>query len=332
MKYARKAIALMLAVIMMAACGVSAASAASGSEKEMIGALNVSPYGLTDVEFSSSMVLDKTEASGKTYTSVASAGRAMRKAMKNRVQNIVIDIKVKDNNILSDPNGAKLMRSVYNYAIKHTGKPDEGDFLAMNVGGSLQFTGRASVSGLCTGRIVYNADYYMSASQAKEFETKLRTTLKSLNLSGKSDYQKIKKVYDWECKNIAYDSKSKGNVKYSSYAALNKKYAVCQGYASLFYRMMLELGVDARVITGYSNTQNHAWNIVKLNGRYYNCDATWDAGTNGQYRYFLKNSVAFYDHVRESKYMTPAFIREYPMSVSNYGGSMLDPFGVLATA
>lgn len=41
------------------------------------------------------------------------------------------------------------------------------------------------------------------------------------------------------------------------------KTAVCQGYASLFYRLALDAGVDTRVISGEAGGP-HAWNIVKL--------------------------------------------------------------------
>ncbi|MFR8181399.1 MAG: transglutaminase domain-containing protein [Dorea sp.] len=59
--------------------------------------------------------------------------------------------------------------------------------------------------------------------------------------------------------------------KYTAYAALIDKTAVCQGYASLLYRMVLDAGVDARVISGDAGGP-HAWNIVRLNGKYYNLD------------------------------------------------------------
>ena len=38
--------------------------------------------------------------------------------------------------------------------------------------------------------------------------------------------------------------------QYTAYAALLDQKAACQGYAVLFYRMALELGVDSRLISG----------------------------------------------------------------------------------
>ena len=57
------------------------------------------------------------------------------------------------------------------------------------------------------------------------------------------------------------------------------KTAVCQGYAGLLYRLCLEMGISCRMITGTGNGGAHAWNIVALDGKYYNADSTWDAGS-----------------------------------------------------
>ena len=53
------------------------------------------------------------------------------------------------------------------------------------------------------------------------------------------------------------------------------------------YRLLLTAGIDCRFIGGLSRNEAHSWNIVKLNGKYYNIDATWDAGKYPTYKYFL---------------------------------------------
>ena len=76
---------------------------------------------------------------------------------------------------------------------------------------------------------------------------------------------------------------------FTAYGALIDRTCVCQGYAALLYRLLLELGVDNRVLTGTGNGGGHAWNIVELDDVYYNVDPTWDAGRT-EYDYFLKCS------------------------------------------
>ena len=144
--------------------------------------------------------------------------------------------------------------------------------------------------------------------------------MKSLDLSNKTDYQKVKAIYDYICSNVTYDHDNLNDesysLKYTAYAALINKTAVCQGYASLFYRLALDTGVDTRVISGEAGGP-HAWNIVKLNGKYYNLDSTWDAGRS-TYAYFLKNTNDFDDHVRDNDYQSNEFIEEYPMWDESY--------------
>ena len=82
-------------------------------------------------------------------------------------------------------------------------------------------------------------------------------------------------------------------MKFTAYAAVTTGKSVCQGYATLFYRLAKMQGISSRVIAGHGTNTDvyHGWNIVKLGNLYYNVDATWDA-TNYKlghpYEYFLK--------------------------------------------
>ena len=107
-------------------------------------------------------------------------------------------------------------------------------------------------------------------------------------------------------------------LKYSAYAALINKTAVCQGYTLLLYRLLLELGIDNRIISGKVFGGDHGWNIVELDGFYYNADPTFDAERSG-HPFFLKNMADFGNRQRESKYDTLAFHRAYPMAPVSYG-------------
>ena len=67
--------------------------------------------------------------------------------------------------------------------------------------------------------------------------------------TGVSDYQKIRSIYDYLTSNIKYDYANLKNdkyiKKYTAYAGLIKKTCVCQGYSLCFYRLALEVGLDA---------------------------------------------------------------------------------------
>jgi hypothetical protein len=57
---------------------------------------------------------------------------------------------------------------------------------------------------------------------------------------------------------------------------------------------------------------------VKVKGKYYNVDATWDAAlrqANMPYEYFLRSDATFHkDHSRGSDWSTKAFYKAHPMS------------------
>lgn len=81
---------------------------------------------------------------------------------------------------------------------------------------------------------------------------------------------------------------------------------------------MLELDVDSRYISSVADGENHGWNIVYLDGKYYNVDPTWDRDLMGHYRNFLCTQSNFGDHVRDSEYDTAEFHARYPMAVVPY--------------
>lgn len=107
--------------------------------------------------------------------------------------------------------------------------------------------------------------------------------------------------------------------KYTAYNALEKGTAVCQGYASLLYRMMRMSGISCRFISGDGSGVRHGWNIVKVGSSYYNLDSTWDAGHDASsFLYFLKSNKDFYGHTRDDRFKTSTFNTTYPMSKTSY--------------
>ena len=212
-------------------------------------------------------------------------------------------------------------------AVQHTGVPTEGDYLYYQLSGW-----RVSVMDCSSGyhsasdtsprayQISYTMTYNTTAEQEDEVDVTLSELLNSLQLEGKSDYQKVLTIYRYITDNVSYDYDNLYNtaytLKFSAYAALINHKAVCQGYASLLYRMLLTAGIDCRAISGKGNGGDHAWNIVRIGSLYYNVDSTWDTG--GEFRWFLLNDEDFTLHVRENKYASEDFYSIYPMSGTSY--------------
>ena len=265
---------------------------------------DIQTYSLEDVEYTSDQ-----EKLVKIF----------REKLINRESNIVLYYHCDEE--ITQEFFSNLVYQLFQKAIKHTGNGKEGDYLKWHCQG---WTVKASISGNSNEgyglNIFYDVSYLSSLEQEEKVDEEVSNLLKSLDLSNKTDYQKVKAIYDYICSNVTYDHDNLNDesysLKYTAYAALINKTAVCQGYASLFYRLALDAGVDTRVISGEAGGP-HAWNIVKLNGKYYNLDSTWDAGRS-TYAYFLKNTNDFDDHVRDNDYQSNDFIEEYPMWDESY--------------
>ena len=119
--------------------------------------------------------------------------------------------------------------------------------------------------------------------------------------------------------NTEYDTEgyASGNISSDSYTAeglFKTGRAVCDGYAKAFQQMAESAGFEVIKVNGIGvnssgTTETHAWNQVKVDGKWYNIDVTWDDPvTNGEigfdnlrYKYFLvPDSVIANDHIADS--------------------------------
>ena len=254
----------------------------------------------------------------------------LREAMVNRLETVTLYYMTGDPDAFS----GTLMREVLNMALKHTGVPIEGDYLAYQYGGWSGSMGGHNDGFYDYIELTYALTYYTSYEQEELVTAQVDALLKSLNLAGMTDYQKIKAVYDYMCQNITYDyahlNDSSYKLQFTAYGALINKTSVCQGYAVLLYRLLLEMGIDCRVIPGIGNGGPHAWNIIKVGDHYYNTDSTWDAGRT-HYGYFLRGSNYFPDHYRDADWDVTNYpiSDNYPISKADYDpNAKVELFGV----
>ena len=142
-----------------------------------------------------------------------------------------------------------------------------------------------------------------------------------------STYNKIKKVHDWLVDNISYSSSVSGNNSYNIYGAFINKSVVCEGYAESFKYIMDKIGVPCIIVTGTAENsegtiENHEWNYVQIDGKWYAIDVTWDdpiitgggkLTSESKYKYFLKGSGFINDnHFADGKISSKGIIFTYP--------------------
>lgn len=106
-----------------------------------------------------------------------------------------------------------------------------------------------------------------------------------------NNYDKEKFVHDYILEKNIYDINNKLNQ--SAYSALVNGKTVCAGYSRAFQYIMNKLNITTYYVTGKSQGESHAWNIVKLGNGYYNIDLTWNDGKIITYNYFNKTDYEF---------------------------------------
>lgn len=254
-------------------------------------------------------------------TTLTEAGNSLRAQMKARKDVLKVQLKTTSSLNLTD---------LWNEAVKHIGPDDPiaGDYLRCQVGKTGMGAGSRSLNGYTYYDITMTPPYYTTLAQEEALTAMLDPILSSLNLSGKTDIEKFDAIYDYVVKHVVYDNANLYNddyiLKYTAYAALVDGTSVCQGYANLLYRMLLTAGVDTRIVTGTGTTEDengnprdeaHAWNIVCIDGIYYNVDATWDSngyealGEEYEYRYCLKGSAQFSrDHTAKNEFDSASIV------------------------
>lgn len=101
---------------------------------------------------------------------------------------------------------------------------------------------------------------------------------------GMTGLEKETAVYCWLVDNVDYDWSRQDALaetsrrSYGPYGGLVSREATCLGYASSFQLLMDLCGVECITVVGacLNNAEDHAWNMVRLNGNWYCVDVTWD--------------------------------------------------------
>ncbi|WP_051542162.1 transglutaminase domain-containing protein [Clostridium lundense] len=122
-----------------------------------------------------------------------------------------------------------------------------------------------------------NMEYRTTKDQENFVDSKVDSILSSIITPSMTQDKKEKAIHDYIVSHVVYD---RSLTKFTAYEALYSGETVCQGYAMLAYKMLNKVGVETRIVVGQANngssTENHAWNLVNLNGKWYQMDCTWD--------------------------------------------------------
>lgn len=146
-------------------------------------------------------------------------------------------------------------------------------------------------------------------------------------LKGDTEYDTVKNIHDYLISTITYSKDAKGNV-YSIRNALIEKKCVCSGYALAFTAICKAANIGVYYVVGDAvkdgNGVLHAWNKVRINGKWYSIDVTWDDPTPDvpgeiKYNYFLlADEDMAYNHVWDDEGFPVASSRDLGIPYKDY--------------
>ncbi len=143
----------------------------------------------------------------------------------------------------------------------------------------------------------------------KKFNTAVDTISQSVPYGTECEREEY--IHNYIINNCDYDEEAaeseevQGNEN-DAYGVFVDGKAVCEGYSKAFQLLCNKANIDSVLLSGTADSDNHAWNGVKIGGDWYQIDVTWDDVDDFIYdshEYFnLTDSLMYEDHTLSPKY------------------------------
>lgn len=152
----------------------------------------------------------------------------------------------------------------------------------------------------------YNASASALQKQYRTLQKKVSSIQEKLDLKGCSKEQIVLAVHDYIALHTSYDTAKKpGRKSHTAYGSLVNGKAVCSGYATASKLLLEGYGIPVEIAT--SDAMDHAWSLVKLHGKWYHMDITWDdpypkKKNYVNYWFFLKTDRELKKHPKANHY------------------------------
>ncbi|HEY9840347.1 MAG TPA: transglutaminase domain-containing protein [Candidatus Obscuribacterales bacterium] len=142
------------------------------------------------------------------------------------------------------------------------------------------------------------------ASMPATAETDIPAVARYLAQRESDPYGRVKAVYDYVASRITYDGAALKQGVYppqDPVTVFKTRKAVCAGYSRLFMALTGEMGLLSAYVTGDARDINgtvppgvgHAWNAVKIRGKWYLIDSTWGSGYLENFRFHRRYTPAY---------------------------------------
>jgi len=206
-----------------------------------------------------------------TETQTISVAESIYKAMTEHSNVATFDSSSRSKRISITTDNMESIRMIYHVLISEY----EVGILAKKV--SLNY-GRANGYYIGTMRFGYYVD-------DSDYDATYKTVMNQLDeisalvLDEWSDEEKALFLHDYlayhyDFDQTEYETEEEEYVCHSAYGMLTRNMGVCEGYACLYSMLLNREGIETHLMT--SDKLGHAWNIVKIDDKWYHVDVTWD--------------------------------------------------------
>ncbi len=127
-----------------------------------------------------------------------------------------------------------------------------------------------------------SAEYLFDKKKVKSHQQAMESRVEKLARPAQnlSDEEKLKYIHDFICENVTYD-KLKKQYSHEIIGPLGQGVGVCEGISKTVKILCDKLGIWCTIAISEANPEKgikyrHAWNVVKIGGKYYHLDATFD--------------------------------------------------------
>lgn len=174
--------------------------------------------------------------------------------------------------------GKKSKKTKYTVLIKNKLlKDDKGNYRICNQSVRDNQRGTGMYYGIPDEPTIMVSDAY-SDKEYNDYLKRLYKVYKSINIkSDMSDVQKFTLFLKWTNNKLRYNkdyynNKAGKDSGTCGYSALKKSKAICAGYSEIINDLCYLADLPCYILE--SDSGNHAWNLVKLNGYWYNINTT----------------------------------------------------------
>ncbi|MCL1974835.1 MAG: S-layer homology domain-containing protein [Firmicutes bacterium] len=141
-------------------------------------------------------------------------------------------------------------------------------------------------------------EYYVGMST---WVNKINAVLAECITEGMSEKEKVKALHDYLVLHTTYEKTyyegRETNAAHQPRYIFTEGKGVCEAYAEAFKILMNAVGIECIMVPGEAGGEDHAWNQVRVDGKWYNIDVTWDDPDDGdkiRYDYFCIPDSTFY--------------------------------------